>query len=57
MTRKYDTLGDVAEELKVMLADGVSLGSIEYALDRVYWKEYEQRRETVRVFKELGGIK
>lgn len=39
MTREYKTLGDIAEELKVMKAQGVTRGAILYALGRVYWED------------------
>lgn len=57
MSVKYETLGDVADELQLMLADGVSLGSIEYILDRVYWEAYEARARTEKALKSLGVTK
>lgn len=36
--KRYETLGDIAEELRVMKAQDVTRGSILYALGQVYWE-------------------
>lgn len=38
----YKTLGDVAAEIRRMRADGVTVGSVEYAMSRVFAEEQEQ---------------
>lgn len=37
----YATLGEIAEELKRMRADGMTRSSVEYALEQVYWDQAE----------------
>ncbi len=40
----YATLGDIAEELRKMRADGMTRSSVEYALEQVYWDQVEPKR-------------
>lgn len=42
MAMKYTTLGDVAEELWKMKAEGMTRTSVEYAMGQVYWEESEE---------------
>ena len=54
---KYTTLGDIAKELEVMRADGMTHQSIAYCIDRVFGEEIEREAKTdaeiKRAFDEL----
>lgn len=52
----YVTLGDVAAELNKLLADGVTLESVRYALKQVYWEEIDEEAQRVRAAQELIGM-
>ncbi len=35
----YETLGDIANTLRIMKNQGMTKNSIRYVLDRIYWEE------------------
>lgn len=39
---KVITLGDIAAVLEDLRSQGVTLGSLNYVIERVYWRELEQ---------------
>jgi hypothetical protein len=42
------TLGDIAKQLLVLKQSGVSLGSIEYVVNQVWWDEVDERKIAAR---------
>lgn len=52
---KIVTLGDVADVLRGLLAQGVTLGSLRYATERVYWQEMHAEEEQARRFEAISA--
>ena len=38
-TDRYVTLGDIAAELRIMKAEGMTRGAVLYAVDKVFWEQ------------------
>lgn len=53
-TTEAPTLGEIAEIFKTLQGQGVTLGSMEYVLERVYWAEMDEEAATrKRILKAL----
>lgn len=48
MTAKYETLGDIANELQVMKDQGMTKSSVLYAMSNVFFEENALNQETER---------
>lgn len=45
---KYVTLGDMAEECRIMKDQGMTRGAMQYVMDQVWWEEPETDRRIRR---------
>lgn len=50
---KYETLGDIAGEIRVMKADGMTLESVRYAIERIFGEEIAAMARAERAVERL----
>lgn len=49
------TLGTIAAQLEALKAQGVTLGSVEYAARRVWWEEVDERAKQAETIRKLAA--
>lgn len=52
--KRYETLGDIANGLAAMKADGMTVESVRYAMGQVYWDQLEAESASAKALAKLA---